>query len=204
MDYHDLPKDMKYEIVKNLSFYRTLNKELYQDKAAYEKFCQLPISINELKDYTTNVYMFTPLKNGLNIIRINDNYVYVYTLTTLNLVKRLNVSFNRIPYERFNPSLYINKDTYYDMITTYYILSDRDCDEKLNIQYIMKNIIQFKNDVVTDDMDKYLYNIEKYFYHKASTSNTITLTDFTKNINKQYDLKFEEMEKDLMQQLKYL
>lgn len=204
MDYHDLPKDMKYEIVKNLSFYRTLNKELYQDKAAYEKFCQLPISIKELKDYTINVYMFTPLKNGLNIIRINDNYVYVYTLTTLNLVKRLNVAFNRIPYKQFNPSLYINKDTYYDMITTYYILSDRDCDEKLNIQYIMKNIIQFKNDVVSDDMDKYLYNIEKYFYHKASTSNTITLTDFTKNINKQYDLKFDEMEKDLMNQLKYL
>lgn len=206
MEYNKFPKDIKYEIVKNLSSYRTLNKELYRDKVAYEKFCQLPISMNELKNYieTNNhhIYIFTPTHHGLSIIDIYRGFAAYYVLRIK--FNRIITQYHKLPYQFKDIIPYINNETYYDMITTYYILTNRDCDEKINIQQITKNIVQFKNDVVSDDIDKFLYNIEKYFYHRASTDESFNITDFTSVISKMYDLNFEDMEKDLMRQLKYL
>jgi hypothetical protein len=220
----ELPKDMKYEIVKNLSFYRTLNKELHKDTSSYyEKFCNKPITINEFKKYIESGeegYLITPKDNELYIIYVTHRNVptstaYIYHIKQTN---RLITHSKRINYEDFNINDYINTDSYYDMITTFYILEKRDChqDDYIMTQ-LMKNINQFSNDIPTTNINQFLYNVEKYMYEKLSTGYNITLVDFNfnqftfikgiPNINIDYhvyDLNFDKMKQSLLFQLKFL
>jgi hypothetical protein len=215
----ELPKDMKYEIVKNLSFYRTLNKELHKDtRSYYEKFYNKPVSVNEFKKYIESGesgYLITPKDHELYIIHVRLIGVKIYHIKYTN---RLITDLKSVSYEDFNINEYMNNDSYYDMITTFYILDKRDCDEDNYIMtQLMKNINQFSNDIPTTNINQFLYNIEKYFYEKVSTGYNITLSDlnfntftFIKGVPNRnidyhvYDLNFDEMKKSLLFQLKYL
>ena len=221
-----LPMDTKQEIVKYLPYYRTLNTSLYKDTQAYdERFCSQPISFKEfnnyiLKEKNPNAYLFTPKENELCVIKINNlDNVYVYRFRIVN--HKWMVGMFSISYINFKKDInvYINDNTYYDMINSYYIYQARDCQRGNYIEnQLLKDIQQFA-DIPTVDVKKFLYNIEKYIYHSVSTGNAFNLNDLSiideftfdrnglpnKNINYQaYDLDYAEYKKSLLQQIKFL
>lgn len=167
--HHQVPTEMKHEIVKYLPYYRTLNKTLYKDKEAYyQRFCSQPISYNEfynfIKDKLMFGYIFTPKVNGFYLIQLMGyNNTTVYDFNVLN--NQLSVIRNNMPHTDFDVKKYVNKDSYYDMISSYYILKQRDCDYDDYIKNrLVKDMDQFSTDIPSTDIASYLYNLEKFIY----------------------------------------
>lgn len=220
-----LPMDTKHEILKYLPYYRTLDKYLYKDTNAYdERFCSQPISFKEFDKYiigekNPHAYIFTPKENELMVIKVTES-VYLYRFRIVN--NKWMVGMVTQSYKSFknNINLYINNNTYYDMINSYYILQARDCQRGNYLEtQLLKDIEQFSDDIVTINNKTFLYNIEKYIYHYVSTGNKFNLNDLSmiedltfnqnglpnKNIDYHiYDIAYDEFLKSLLRQIKFL
>lgn len=227
--YHNvntLPMDTKQEIVKYLPYYRTLNTTLYRDTQAYdERFCSQPISFKEFNNYimrekNPHAYIFTPKENELYVIKINNlDTAYIYRFRIVN--NKFMAGMFSISYINFKKdiNIYINDNTYYDMINSYYIYQARDCQRGNYIEnQLLKDIQQFAN-IPTSNIKTFLYNIEKYIYHLVSAGRDFNLNDLSiieeftfnqhglpnKNINYQsYDMDYDDYEKSLLRQIKFL
>ena len=165
-----LPPEMKYEIVKYSPLYRTLNRSLHQDTAAYyERFCSRSISFKEFYKFLDNnvtfSYIFTPKNDGFYLIQIMGafNIVKIYDFLILN--KTLYVIMDETNLEEFNQHKYMNKNSYYDMLTSLHILHQRDCHHENYIRnQLLKDIRKFSIDIPTTDITSFMYNVEKFIY----------------------------------------
>ena len=186
--YNQLPTDMKYEIVKYSPLYRTLNKSLHQDTTAYyARFCSQSINFKEfskiLYGKSDFSYIFTPKIDGFYVIQIIGafNIVKIYDFLILN--NTLYVIMDETDLEEFDTNKYMNKNSYYDMLTSLHILHQRDCHYPNYIRnQILKDIDKFSEDISTTDITSFMYNIEKFIYFFTADGYNVTknfVTTFT-------------------------
>lgn len=186
-----LPMELQYEILKHKPYYRRINQELHQDTKTYnDRFWNQPISYKEFVKSLTDTpsYIFTPYPNGFYLIQFSIRVnIYDFKLIHDSVI----VLTDHMSFEYFDPYFYITDDTYYDMMSTYLILQNRDCDPTTS--QFMKDINQFK-DIPTQDVKSYFYNLEKYLYFKTGVgshmtdklANDMTCDDFENLIRKTY------------------
>ncbi len=200
-----LPQEIKYEILKHIPTYRTINTSLNKDvEKFYKDVCHKKINLKEIKNYDKTMYIFTPMPNQLYIIKVsNDIYVYHFK----NIHVRILFNATKISFDKLKD--YINNHSYCDMISSYYIYQNRNCN--FNENQLMLDIKQFEQNVQTINIDTLFYNIQKFYYHWVSTDheiNAISLSDVkqynNKNINQNYDLDYDDLLQSLLRQMQYL
>ena len=169
---HHMPPEIRDETLKHLPNYRRVNQSLYRDHQTHlERFCHLPISYYELKQYLLTlpeyIVIFTPEQDSFSAILIritsiltlrgtnkNQYVVFRYHFTTTGPTIE-NISINDI-------EKYLSKNSYYDLHTTVNILKERQCPKHEIAKQLMKIIEPFKHD------GDYLHELEKYFLFQTS------------------------------------
>ncbi len=142
-----LPVELKYEIIKHLPYYRTINKTLYKDVEKYNEFCCQPVRIQELKKNIRTFgdfnYFFTPLNNELMICKLERYENILYHIKDTVTMSRINIE---------DINLYITNQTYYDIATHCTILKNRFCSKP---NFIQNQLIKDVNHL--NPLQLYLY-----------------------------------------------
>lgn len=89
-----------------------------------ERFCNQPISykefLNIMEGRLRSVYIFTPKDNGFYLIVFEGfGIVEIFNFQTIN--DTLSITNNEVKIDDFDVIKYVNKNSYYDMITSYRI-----------------------------------------------------------------------------------
>lgn len=167
----NLPVDIKQEILKYNPYYYRLNKDIYNKNLYYNNHCHLPISKQELFNYINDVvprsfYIFTEDSTGILTIHefdIYDGINYVYDITQLykadvynGSIIKLNTKSNFFSINTlqitidFIINLYKNTNiVYFDIYTTYNILSRRQSCIGINPNYNKEITLNFIKSMLT-------------------------------------------------------
>lgn len=199
--------------------YRQLNKQIYNETGQffYEKYCDLPISHKEIRDYLlTNPRKFgsvlatTMNNNGIQEIAINFNYYelspfvniiyYISTFgldyhrenNTMELSNTINVDVSNIA--TINRLVASCRD--YDLLTIYHVYRNRTNCVKVNKNYAKEKILEEFDTrfIVHDDMALF----DAYYIYQYMLLNCYVLNmDETPRLMDNFVVPFYDIDNDL-------
>jgi hypothetical protein len=180
----NLPSELKDEILVNLPYYMTLQKNSNK-KLFYDKYCHKEISVSEFINYYNYninclIYTFNMDEQDLpefTVHIIGNNTVYQYILYINNIdIDEYVIGIKMYPLEELDDikeylSHYNFIDIYFDTLTTFNILKTRSCRE-INPKYAFQETIRIIEShtpkIHVDDLYSFFDALKKSIYLESN------------------------------------